>query len=318
MLIETYSKKILVMWWGAIPGGGETAGDLISVVNVLKGLKSASIEVDISSIYPYPVLGENFVDWQTVNPASYTTLLFVCGPIIGNDYVRHLISRFAFCKKIAIGVSILPETSERYYNPFDVVFERDGLVKQNKNRFFDLTLALLEDSCIPKEMNNEKEKIGICLRKKQREYGVENCLSEKIDDILEAVLAKSNYEIVEIDTRLNDSCRDPIQIYEKFSTCRLIITTRLHGSLFCIGNLIPFIAIDQIKGGAKLSSVMKNTGWKYSFLAENITEKNLKIFIEELLTKENEYKKALSLIRKNSIKKSEYTLNCLLESIINN
>jgi len=315
MFMESTSNKILVMWWGAIPGGGETAGDLISVINVLKCLKSASIEADISSLYPYPVLGEDFVDWQTVNPAFYSTLLFVCGPIIGNDYFRHLISRFVSCKKIAIGVSILPEASEKYYNPFDVIFERDGIVKENSSQFFDLTLSSLQDLRTPKKTNQKKEKIGICLRKKQREYGVENCLSEKIDNMLNIVLAESNYKIIEIDTKLNEVCRDPIKIYQSFADCCLIITTRLHGSLFCIGNLTPFIAIDQIKGGAKLSSVMKNTGWTHSFLAEDLTEGTLKSLIEDLLSKKNEYQKILSVIRENTVKKSQHTLNCLLETI---
>ena len=62
-------------------------------------------------------------------------------------------------------------------------------------------------------------------------------------------------------------------IHQSFADAKLIITTRLHGALLALHHRTPFIAIDQIKGGRKVTSVLKKVPWDhvYPFDVDDLT-----------------------------------------------
>lgn len=135
-------KKALVTWWGSFQGGGETAGDLFSFGSVVKILKELPFEVHVSSRLQYRNINLKHVNWEEVNAHDYSILVFVCGPLIKTEKFELLIKRFSHCKKIAVGVSILPTTSDNYFNPFNRVFARDHSIMPGDS--FDLALNAVE------------------------------------------------------------------------------------------------------------------------------------------------------------------------------
>lgn len=70
---------------------------------VRDALVEAGIGVDVAWS---PGLRADGVHLEGIDPAAYTHLLFVCGPAHGRQ-VRQLHERFANCRRLAIGVSIV-------------------------------------------------------------------------------------------------------------------------------------------------------------------------------------------------------------------
>lgn len=269
------TRKVLITWWGALEGGGETAGDIMSVIAVCNKLSELNISFDCTSLYSYDHL-PNLVDWRKVDASDYDKLVFICGPVIfENTSFQELMKKFEGCEKIALGVSFVPTDDKYSHLVFDKVLSRDGL--ENQPNYLDLALAGCQKKTIVITNNhnsNEKRQLGICLRGAQREYGNENSLHEHVNELIDHVMDKNNFSIKIIDTRLRKDFRDPYKIYNEFSDCDLVITTRLHGSLLSLANGVPFIAIDQIKGSAKVSSQLKIINWPFVYSA-NVVNKEI-------------------------------------------
>ena len=308
-------KKILITWWGALERGGETAGDLMAVIGVSKEIEKTDLSYEIASIYPYEGL-KAIVNWREINALDYSVLVFVCGPLIADsEPFQELIKKFSHCKTIAVGVSILPKTSLSYFNKFDYILARDGI----EETYFDVALAQAPNTqnTIKQFRHREGERplsIGLCFRGLQREYMEENCLSNKVEDIVLSYIKSRAYHFKFIDTKLNDSCRNPYEIYNYFSNIDIIVTTRLHGSLFCIGNRTPFIAIDQVKGGAKLSYQLNKLKYPLIIKAEELDyEKIDNLFIVAI--NDNIIADTLSNARKMAIFYVENTLNIFIKTL---
>lgn len=64
------------------------------------------------------------VDWQSVDPAHYSHLVFVCGPFPRAPILEAILARFARCRRIGVNFSMSAPPAE--WNPFDVLIERDS------------------------------------------------------------------------------------------------------------------------------------------------------------------------------------------------
>lgn len=309
-------KKILLTWWGTLDNGGETAGDLLSVIAISKELCKLGLSHDAATRFPYKGL-ENPVRWEDIDAVDYDKLVFICGPIIyENDSFCRLLEKFDHCKKIAVGVSGLADTFGDATVNFDKILSRDGFDNHTHN--IDLSLNQLPYNSgrfLIKEQKSGKLTLGLCLRGKQREYGKENCLSDKVDEIIDKLKSNSDFDIKIIDTKLSPSQSNPMDIYHQFGGCDLIITTRLHGSLLALAHATPFIAIDQIKGGAKVGKQLSLIDWPYSFSADNIDEGKFIMAINEL-TSDNFPKQVMEKCRSLAFSKSADSLSKSIELII--
>lgn len=278
-------KKILLAWWGALNNGGETAGDLLSVIAISNELHKLGVRHDTATHRLYEEL-ENPIRWEEVDANDYDKLVFICGPIIyENDSFCHLLKKFDHCEKIAVGVSGLVETSGDATTSFDKILSRDGIDKHTHN--IDLSLNMLSHKTgdfLSRKEPSDKLTLGLCLRGPQREYGKENCLSNRVDDLINKLKSRSDFVIKIIDTKLNPSRPCPMGIYDQFGECDLIITTRLHGSLLALAHATPFVAIDQIKGRAKVSKQLALIDWPYSFSVEDITDDAFMDTVKELIS----------------------------------
>jgi len=91
-------------------------------------------------------------------------------------------------------------------------------------------------------------------------------------------------DVVEIEHHLIRSGKTPSEIEALYADCDLIITSRFHGGILALRNTVPFIAIDQIKGGAKVFSLLEPTGWPYVFRADSVTTETICDAAQHLLT----------------------------------
>lgn len=255
-------RRLLLASWASVLHGGPTVGDLMALEAVRRLTADCGITADIACECG-EVSDSHEVEWRCADPSLYKSLIFVCGPIIaGSQSLRQLFGRFEGCQKIGVGVSILPKTSPDHWNPFDLVLARDGLPET----YGDVAISWTR----PPRGSQAERVIGICLRGPQCEYGKGMSMHVEAERIIDAVGVALGYPLVRLETRMSPSSLDVYSIYRAFSIPRLVITTRLHGALFALSNGVPVLALDQVRGGGKLSAVLRRLGWEDTFHVDSV------------------------------------------------
>ncbi|MBO0748756.1 MAG: hypothetical protein J2O47_10410, partial [Acidimicrobiaceae bacterium] len=112
------ARRALVAGWFSLPDGEATAGDLDAARTVSGWLTKAGVPHDVAYS---PAFGD-VLTLDDADPRSYTDLVFACGPAAGAPLDR-LLTRFAHCRRIAVGVSVPDRASAAR---FDEVVARDG------------------------------------------------------------------------------------------------------------------------------------------------------------------------------------------------
>jgi hypothetical protein len=243
-----------------------------------------------------------------VKPAEVSTLVFVCGPVVGSSKeFNEMISRFSSAKKIAIGVSILPRDSRHYWNPFDVVIPRDGA----SPAWGDIAPAYTYGRMDAKTETAPREYVGLCLRGQQSEYGKQNCLFNEANQLANALAKKSKLPVQLLDTKLHNDPKRSEQIMEYFGRCKFVITTRMHGGVLALCDGIPALGIDQISGGAKLHAVLSTVGWPYVLKAEDAKLATLEPVINEFMKMPESLVEKISNARANLVRKAQQALEQL-------
>lgn len=250
-------KPILIVWWGARSRQG-TVGDCLAVCNVVFALQQRGAEVEIAADRGFQFTGARSVNWWTVNPFRYRCVVFVCGPLTNSWYFRLLFSKFAWVRKVAVGVSVL-EPRQRFTRSFDTIVARDGLPESH----FDLAVA---GELIPHHA--ERPYVLVCLRGHQSEYGAAVCHSARVDELIWHTTQRLGLPVKAVNMTVTPHTDALGHVHRSFSQARLVLTTRLHGALFALRHGVPFIAVDQIEGGRKLTSVVRKLGWEYLYPAD--------------------------------------------------
>jgi hypothetical protein len=110
--------RVLVTGWFSIDDGEITAGDMLACETVRGWLAAAGVPHDVAVIAEFR--GDGDVGAQQVDPARYSHVLFVCGPVASPKIAR-LLKRFEDCRRIAVGVSMTPGGG----HSFDALLPRD-------------------------------------------------------------------------------------------------------------------------------------------------------------------------------------------------
>jgi len=189
------------------------------------------------------------------------SMIFVCGPIVDDwrpfqDLIRVMqLNEIPF---IGVNVSILkPQT-----NPFTKTIAREGLSKS----FFDLSPLQTADgnflAHFKRKLQVKKSiKVGVVLRGHQIEYGEERCNCEVAKQLIYHALEKLEFDAIEIchiDHKLKENALSVSEYDQLYQSLDFVLTTRFHGAIMAVRNLIPFIAIDQIEGGMKVTSLLRD------------------------------------------------------------
>lgn len=263
------SIRVLIAGWFSFEQMGATAGDFFARDLLCDWLKGASIPFEIAVAKPF----SGGVDWQEVNPAEYSHVVFVCGPF-GNGWpITEFLPRFVDARLIGVNLSML-EALE-VWNPFDLLLERDS------SRFARPDLCFLSQQ--PKV-----PVVGKVLVHPQTEYGT-RAMHAVANEAVERLLGKREVATVPIDTRLdenNSNLRSPREVESLIARMDLVVTTRLHGTVLSLKNGVPVLAIDPIAGGAKIKRQAETIGLPIVFAADHLSETALDAAFDFCLSEE--------------------------------
>ena len=258
---------VLVTGWFSWPNCSATVGDVLAADVVCRWLDEAGRVYDVARAGP--LLGG--VDFLHVDPARYRDVVFVCGPMHSQTTIDELLDRFPDSRHLAVDVSMIEPLAA--WNPFDVVIERDS----DRAARPDLAFAA-PTPAVPL--------VGVSFVEpypaEYPERDMQGAARAAVDDLV----AASDAAFVEIDTRLEERFRRPVDIETLISRLDAMITTRMHGLVLALKHGVPVIAVDPVRGGAKIMAQARTTGWPGAVPAEEATPQRMAELYEFCLGEE--------------------------------
>ncbi|MEU0738888.1 polysaccharide pyruvyl transferase family protein [Streptomyces sp. NPDC006134] len=242
--------------WFSFLDGEATAGDVLALRRVEDVLRGTGAAYDVVWSPGFRAEGLHFGD---VDPAAYSHLVFVCGPVHGPQ-VEELHRRFAHCVRIAVGVSAVDPGSPAVTG-FDRVLARDA---PGTEPTADLAARAPGLPARPVA--------GVILTHGQHEYGRRR-RHERVAAEVTRWLAGKDCARLELETRLDAHdwrlCATPAQLEAVLTRLDLVVTDRLHGLVLALRAGTPALAIDPVAGGAKVSAQARACGWPALLAAED-------------------------------------------------
>ncbi len=233
--------RVLVAGWFSFADGHATAGDLMSRDLVCRWLSDAGIAHDFATDPPFT----GGVDWRVVDPATYSHVVFVCGPFGRGVLEAEFLTRFAENRLIGLNLSMSEPVGS--WMPFDLLIERDSTRAVNPDLVFGATQGLPPVA-------------GLCLVEPHDEAPR---LAEA-DAALTQLLEGRRLAVVPIDTRLDSNSvglHSPPEVEALIARMDVVVTTRLHGLVLALRNGVPVLAVDAVPGGGKILRQCRRIGW---------------------------------------------------------
>ncbi|WP_199430124.1 polysaccharide pyruvyl transferase family protein [Qaidamihabitans albus] len=248
--------RVLVTGWPTFLHGEATAGDVLSMRGVASALAEEGIAADTAWS---PGFRPGALHLDDADPARYTHVVFTCGPAHG-EQVSGLHERYAGCRRIAVGVSVL-DPADPAAAGFHRVLARDG----GSRPYPDLSLSGGGTS-VPVA--------GVVLAPGQREYGARR-RHEQVHEALLDWASRLDCARVPLDTRLDGAdwrhCATADQFLSLIRRFDVIITTRLHGLVLALRAGVPALAVDPVAGGGKVAAQAEALDWPAVVPAETVT-----------------------------------------------
>ncbi|MGP4003249.1 polysaccharide pyruvyl transferase family protein [Streptomyces sp. 8N706] len=250
------ATRVLLTGWFSFVHGEVTAGDVLAAEAVERALTDAAI--DYRTAWS-PVFRPDALPLDGADPAHYSHVVFVCGPVHSRSRHRdapapllELHRRFARCRRIAVGVSV-PDPEDPAAALFDVLLPRDGAGPTPSRP--DLSVG-----AAPRPL----PLVGVVLTGQQREYGHRR-RHEEIGRALDPWLRGLDAALLPLDTRLDSHdwrlASTPDQLHSVLARLDALITTRLHGLVLALRAGVPALAIDPVDEGAKVTAQADVLGW---------------------------------------------------------
>lgn len=258
--------RVLVCGWFSFEEMGATAGDLRARDVLCGWLTDAELAFDVAVAPPFAP----GVDWRLVDPARYTHLVFVCGPF-GNGWpVTELLARFPGARLVGVDLTMLDRIED--WNPFELLLERDS------SRTARPDLAFLSEAPgVPV--------VGVVRAHPQREYR-DRAEHRRADALIDAVLRRRDVATVDIDTRLDVNATglsSAAQVETLISRMDVVVTTRLHGLVLALKSGVPAVAIDPVRGGAKVMRQAAVLGWPHALPVDAADDRTVAAALDECL-----------------------------------
>ncbi|GGZ32495.1 polysaccharide pyruvyl transferase [Streptomyces poonensis] len=243
--------------WFSFRDGEATAGDVLALRRVEDVLGRAGLAYDV-------VWSAGFrpghLHMEHVRPRAYSHLLFVCGPLHG-EQVTELHRRFRHCVRIAVGVSVL-DARDPAVAGFHRVLARDT---PEGEPVADLAARAPARAAPPV--------VGVILTHGQGEYGALR-RHEWVADGVTRWLGGKDCARIELETRLDAHdwrlSATPEQLESVLARLDLIVTDRLHGLVLGLRTGVPVLAVDPVAGGAKVTAQAHACGWPALVAAEHL------------------------------------------------
>jgi hypothetical protein len=248
--------RVLVAGWFSFDEVIATVGDELGADVVVGWLGELGIAHDVAWA---PYLGRG-VHWRDVDPADYTHLLFVTGPVGDLAPLPELTRAFASAQRWAVNVSVVDDVARTM---FDAVWERDapGITRP------DLAIeGRLPDAPV----------LAVAFAPRQGEYG-DRSRADRVRGVIEEWLATRALPWFPVETDLFDKPhpRRPAQVEALIRRCDVVVSMRLHGLVLGLKNDRPVIACDPIAGGAKVTGQARALGWPLVLSANEVAAQAL-------------------------------------------
>lgn len=268
--VKPTGDRVLVAGWFSWPGHGATAGDLLARDVTCRWLTEARRDYDVANL---PELGDG-VDWRDVDPALYSDVVFVCGPVESGRSLNVLRERFGGSRWTGLNVTMLRPLDD--WNPFDVLIERDSSARSRPDLAF-----VAEGEMVPL--------IGVVLVEPYPPEYPERDRQPEARSAVARLLDSRPAVRVDIDTRLEANeggLRSAAEVESAIAGMDAVVTTRLHGLVLALKHGVPALAIDPVAGGAKISQQAAAVGWPVVRSADALDADDLNAALDHCLTPE--------------------------------
>jgi len=261
--------RVLLSGYFSFDGNVSTAGDLLAGDVVAEWLERAGVPYDVAKASKYG----GSLDWERADPAAYSHVVWVCGPMTRGPRQTALRERFRDCRLVAVDVSLLDELGD--WNPYDAVVERDSATSARPD------ISFLARTELPPV-------VGLCVIERQREYGERGGHGSAVE-ALRRLTDSRPMAVVNIDTRIKPrrpGRRTPGEVEALLGRMDVVLTNRLHGLVLALKHGVPVVGIDSVRGGAKLRRQADALGWPAVIGIESLDDGELARQFEFCLTAE--------------------------------
>ena len=250
-------SDVLVTGWFSWPNCSATVGDVLAADVVCGWLDEAGRVYDVARA---GALSGGGVDFLRVEPSRYRDVVFVCGPMHSQTTIDELLDRFPHSRHIAVDVSMIEPLAA--WNPFDTVIERDS----DRDARPDLAFAA-PTATVPL--------VGVSFVEPYPPEYPGRDLQDAARDAVEQIVARGREAFVQIDTRLEEQFRRPIDVEALISRLDAMVTTRMHGLVLALKHGVPALAVDPVRGGAKILAQARTVGWPAALTADEATPERM-------------------------------------------
>lgn len=256
--------RVLLTGWFSFLHGEVTAGDALALDAVRGALGGAGIPCDTAWS---PVFRPGGMCLDDAAPSRYSHLVFVCGPLHGPE-VGGLHARYASCRRLAVGVSVL-DPADPVVRGFHHVLARDVLG--------DVGTAERDLAAVP--ATREIPVVGVILTSGQGEYGRRR-RHEQVSGRITGWLHGRECARLPLETRLDSAdwrlCGTADAFSSVVARMDLVVTTRLHGLVVALCQGVPALAVDPIAGGGKVTAQAGAWDWPAVVPADDVTDDALR------------------------------------------
>ncbi|MGY1713848.1 polysaccharide pyruvyl transferase family protein [Geodermatophilus sp. SYSU D01106] len=248
--------RVLVAGWFSFDEVIATVGDELGGDVVAGWLTELGVPYDVA-VAPFLEGGADGrgVDWRDVDPAGYTHLVFVTGPVRDSPLLRELTGAFAGCRRLAVNVSVVEEAGRAL---FDEVWERDadGIARP------DLAADGPADTA---------PVVAVAFTPAQAEYG-DRSRADGVREEIEEWLAARQLPWFELGMDMYEKPhpRRPAQVEALIARADVVVSMRLHGLVLGLKAGRPVVACDPVAGGAKVTRQAGALGWPLVVPAEEV------------------------------------------------
>ncbi len=244
--------RALLTGWFSFADVVATVGDELAALTVTGWLDDLGVPYDVAWA---PFL-DRPVDWQQVDPTSYTHLVFVGGPLTDHPLLRELARRFADVQRWALNVSVIDQAACRLFHR---VWERDS------------THTVRADLAAGAPVQHAPL-VAVAVAPQQDEYR-ESTAADRVTAAICRWLGERRHPWfeVEVDQYRDGYVRTPAQVESLIARADVVVTSRLHAMVRAIRLGVPPIVCDPIIGGAKVTRQAERLGWPAVLPAEQVS-----------------------------------------------
>ncbi|KGH44724.1 hypothetical protein IN07_22380 [Modestobacter caceresii] len=257
--------RVLVTGWFSFDEVIATIGDELGADAVVGWLTEAGIGHDVAWA-PYLQRGAN---WRDLDPADYTHLVFVSGPLSDTPLLRELTAAFADAQRWAVNVSVVSDAGRALFHR---VWERDapGIARP------DLAIGTTTPD-VPV--------VAVAFAPPQEEYG-DRSRAAQVRAAIESWLGARAVPWFELTMDLYEKPHErfPSQVEALVRRADVVVSMRLHALVLGLAHGVPVIACDAIVGGAKVSAQAAALGWPVVLPAEQVDANALDAALEHALS----------------------------------